>query len=268
MRVAYLDCIAGITGDTALAALIDVGVDPDTLRTHLSSLPLGPFELKVTEVEEHGIRATRVDVRTSAAGVIRTYGSVRALLDAGDLPEEALLLAHRIFRRLAEAEARVHRRELEAVTFPAAAGVDAIVAVVGTALGLTMLEVERVFSSAVPTGLGMARTEHGAMPIPSPTVLELLRGAPLFSRGVAAELTTATGAAILAATVEGYGELPAMRLEAVGYGAGKQRLDFPNVLRLLVGQEAPRAWLPGEPGEPELRLVGGSSEPHAPSDAG
>jgi len=268
MRVAYFDCIAGISGDTALAALIDLGVDPDALRQHLSSLPLGPFELEVTEVEEHGIRATRVDVRTSAAGVIRTYGSVRAVLDGADLPEEALRLAQRILRRLAQAEARVHRRGLETVTFPAAAGVDAVVAVVGAALGLSMLGIGRVFSSAVPTGLGMARTEHGAMPIPSPTVLELLRGAPLFSRGVAAELTTATGAALLAAIAEGYGEMPAMRLEGVGYGAGKQALDFPNLLRVLVGQEASPAALPGGPGEPELRLVGGSSELPTGEDAG
>ena len=261
MRVAYFDCIAGITGDMALAALIDAGVDLETLKGHLASLPLGPLELEIAEVEERGIRATRVDVRTSASGVIRTYASVRALLDGGDLPEGALRLAHRIFRRMAEAEARVHRKDLEAVTFHAGAGVDAVVDVVGTALGLTMLRVDRVFSSAVPTGLGMARTEHGAMPIPSPTVVELLRGAPLFSRGVAAELTTATGAAILAATVEGFGELPPLRVEAVGYGAGTQRLEFPNVLRVLVGEEEPASSLPGEPQEPELRLVRSSPEP-------
>ena len=267
MRVAFFDCIAGITGDTALAALIDAGVDPDLLKGHLASLPLGPLELDVAEVDERGIRATRVSVHTSASGVIRTYPSVRALLDAGDLPPSALQLAHRIFRRLAEAEARVHRKDLETVTFHAAAGVDTLVDVVGIALGLNILGVERVFASAVPTGLGMVRTEHGAMPIPSPTVVELLRGAPLFSRGVAAELTTSTGAAILAATVEGFGELPPIRVEAVGYGAGLQRLEFPNILRVLVGPEEPASSLPSEPGEPDLRLVR-EGEAATPGDAG
>ena len=113
-----------------------------------------------------------------------------------------------------------------------------------------MLGVERVFSSAVPTGLGMARSEHGAMPIPSATVVELLRGAPVFSRGVSAELTTATGAAILAATVEGYGEIPALRVEEAGYGAGVGRLDFPNVTRVLIGIEEPATSLPSVPGTP------------------
>lgn len=269
MRLAYFDCIAGISGDAALGALLDAGADPDELQGHLATLPLEPFELELEEVDEHGVRALRASVRTSAtAGVIRTYTSVRSLLDASDLPPEALSLAHRIFRRYAEAEARVQRRDIASVTFHELAGLDAIIDVTGTALGLTMLGVERVFASAVPTGLGMTRTEHGAAPIPSATVVELLRGAPMFSRGVAAELTTATGAAILAATVEGYGEIPALRLERAGYGAGMAPLDFPNVTRVLIGEEEPATSLPSAPGTPELRLVPEPREPRAPEDAG
>jgi uncharacterized protein (TIGR00299 family) protein len=235
MRIAYFDCIAGISGDMALAALIDAGVDFDELRLHLAKLPLEPFDLDVEETDQHGLRATRVTVRASSAGVIRTYASIRALLDAADLPPEALRLAQRIFRRLAEAEARVHHKEVENVTFHEVGAVDSIVDIAGTALALSMLGVERVFASAVPTGLGMMKTEHGVMPIPGPAVVELLRGAPMYSKGVAAELTTPTGAAILAATVEGFGEMPPMRIENVGYGAGTHRLDFPNLLRILVG---------------------------------
>ena len=269
MRLAYFDCIAGISGDSALAALIDAGIDLAELRSHLSTLPLEPFELQIDEVDEHGIRAIRLGVHTSGtAGVIRTYASVRALLDASDLPAEAAQLAHRILRRYAEAEARVQRRDLETVTFHAVAGLDTIVVVTGAALGLTMLGVERVFASAVPTGLGMMRTEHGAMPIPSPTVIELLRGAPLFSRGVTAELTNAAGAALLAAIAEGYGEMPALRVEAAGYGAGQARLDFPNVTRVLVGLEEPASSMPSVPGSPELRLVPGLDEPDGERDGG
>jgi hypothetical protein len=269
MRLAYFDCIAGISGDSALGALVDAGADRDELRAHLATLPLEPFELEFDEVDEHGVRAVRAEVRTSGtAGVIRTYASVRALLDASDLPRDALHLAHRIFRRYAEAEARVQRRDIETVTFHELAGLDAIVDVAGTALGLTMLGVERVFSSAVPTGLGMARSEHGAMPIPSAAVVELLRGAPVFSRGVSAELTTATGAAILAATVEGYGEIPALRIEEAGYGAGAARLDFPNVTRVLIGIEEPASSLPSVPGVPDLRLVPEPPEPDDPGVAG
>jgi uncharacterized protein (TIGR00299 family) protein len=235
MRIAYFDCIAGISGDMALAALIDAGADFDELRLHLAKLPLEPFDLDVEETDQHGLRAKRVTVRATSAGVIRTYASIRALLDAADLPPEALRLAQRIFRRLAEAEARVHHKEVENVTFHEVGAVDSIIDIAGTALALSMLGIERVFASAVPTGLGMTKTEHGVMPIPGPAVVELLRGAPMYSKGVTAELTTPTGAAILAATVEGFGELPPMRIESIGYGAGTHRLEFPNLLRILVG---------------------------------
>ncbi len=268
MRVAYFDCIAGITGDTALAALLDAGLDLDEVRKHLGTLPLDPFELEVEEVEEQGLRATRVTVRAQTTGVIRTFASVRALVDGGGLPPEAHRLAHRMLRLLVDAEARVHRREPDSVTFTDVGGLDTIVDVVGTAVGLTSLGVERIFASAVPTGLGMTRTEHGAMPIPTPTVLELLRGAPLYSRGVAAELTNATGAAILAATVEGYGELPMMRVEAIGYGAGLQRLDFPNLFRVLIGEDEPMSSRPSMPGAPDLHLVSEPVKPHDPGDVG
>lgn len=240
MRLAYFDCIAGISGDMALGALIDAGVDFEEVRNGLAALPLEPFDINLEEVETYGLHATRIEIRTSTAGVIRTYASIRAMLDAAGLPAEALRIAQRIFRRLAEAEAMVHRKEVDVVTFHEVGAVDSIVDITGTALALSMLGVDRVFSSAVPTGLGMTKSEHGAMPIPAPAVVELLRGAPLYSKGVQTELVTPTGAAILAAMVEGYGELPMMRIEAVGYGAGTHRLDFPNVLRILVGEEEPQ----------------------------
>jgi len=235
MRLLYFDCIAGISGDMALGALIDAGADIGAIRTGLQGLPIEPFDLDVESTETGGLAATKVLVRASTVGVIRTYASVRSLLDRAEIPLDAKAMAQRIFRRLAEAEAMVHRRELEQVTFHEVGAVDSIVDIAGTALALSMLGIERVFASAVPTGLGMSKTEHGVMPIPGPAVVELLRGAPMYSKGVAAELTTPTGAAILAATVEGFGELPPMRIESIGYGAGTHRLDFPNLLRILVG---------------------------------
>jgi uncharacterized protein (TIGR00299 family) protein len=237
MRILYFDCIAGISGDMALGALIDAGADVDVVKEGLASLPVDAFTIDIDETESQGLRATRVNVETASAGVIRTYASIRALLDDAGLPEEARRIAQRVFRRLAEAEAFVHRKEVDTVTFHEVGAVDSIVDVTGTALALMTLEVERAFCSPVPTGIGMTRSDHGAMPIPAPAVVELLRGAPLYSKGVAAELVTPTGAAILSALVEGYGELPPMRVGAVGYGAGSHRLDFPNVLRVIIGDD-------------------------------
>jgi hypothetical protein len=241
VRIAYFDCIAGISGDMALGALVDAGADFDELRSTLGSLPLEPFDIEMEEVERRGIHAVRIAISAPSKSVIRTYASIRALLDAADLPGPAIELAQRIFRRLAEAEARIHRKEVDLVTFHEIGAVDSIVDIAGTALALTMLGVERCFSSAVPTGMGLAKTEHGATPIPAPAVVELLRGAPLYSRGVPVELVTPTGAAILAATVDGYGDVPSMRVASAGYGAGAHQLDFPNVLRVMIGDEEPSA---------------------------
>ena len=237
MRLLYFDCVAGISGDMALGALIDAGADLERIRTGLEGLPIEPFELEVEEVDTGGLRATKVNVHAPVVGLIRTYTGIRSLLDQAELPLDAKAMAQRIFRRLAEAEAMVHRREVEQVTFHEVGAVDSIVDIVGTALAVTSLGVERIFASAVPTGLGMVKTEHGSMPIPAPAVVELLRGAPMYSRGVSAELVTPTGAAILAALVEGFGELPRLRIDRVGYGAGSTRLDFPNVTRVVIGDE-------------------------------
>ncbi len=241
MRLLYFDCIAGISGDMALGALIDAGADLEPIRKGLEGLPVESFELDVEQVESGGIRATKVNVRTSTDGLIRTYASVRSLLDMAEMPLDAKAMAQRIFRRLAEAEAMVHRRDLDQVTFHEVGAVDSIVDIVGTSLALASLKVDRVFASAVPTGMGMVKTEHGLLPIPAPAVVELLRGAPIYSRNVSVELVTPTGAAILAALVEGFGELPLMRIEHVGYGAGSAQLDFPNVVRVVVGEADPSA---------------------------
>jgi uncharacterized protein (TIGR00299 family) protein len=240
VKVLYFDCISGISGDMALGAMIAAGADADQLRERLDLLPVEPFGLDLDEVETHGIHAMKVTVRAAATGVIRTYANIRSLLEDAKLPTPALSLAQRIFRRLAEAEASVHRRDIEQVTFHEVGAVDSIVDIVGVAVALTSLGVERVFCSAVPTGMGLVKTEHGLMPIPTPAVIELLRGVPMYSRAVPVELVTPTGAAILAATVEGFGELPPIRLESAGYGAGTLRSDFPNVLRVLVGEEDPK----------------------------
>jgi uncharacterized protein (TIGR00299 family) protein len=241
VRIAYFDCLAGISGDMALGALLDAGADFDAVREHLAQLPLEPYEVDVDERQTGGLRATKVTVRAEHTALVRTYSSIRMLLDAAPLPAEAKATAQRIFRRLAEAEARIHRKEVELVTFHEVGGIDSIVDIVGTALALHLLGIERVFASAIPTGTGMVRTEHGLLPLPAPAVVELLRGAPMYSRGIPVELVTPTGAAILAATAEGFGDLPLMEVESVGYGAGTHELEFPNVVRVFVGTEASAA---------------------------
>jgi pyridinium-3,5-bisthiocarboxylic acid mononucleotide nickel chelatase len=237
MRIAYFDCFSGICSEMALGALVDAGADLGRIADAVRLLPLQRFWIEREEVEVRGIAATRIHLRSEPAEVIRTYASVRAMLEDSGLPSGPKRSAQLVFKRLAEAEGRVRGKEPDLVTFHEYGELDSVVEIVGCALALDMLKVDRVFSSPIPTGLGMIRTEHGMMPVPGPVVLDLLRGVPTYSRGTPAELVTATGAAILAAVAEGYGEMPMMRSEEVGYGAGHLRLDFPNVLRVVIGAE-------------------------------
>ncbi|MGH2829611.1 MAG: nickel pincer cofactor biosynthesis protein LarC [Actinomycetota bacterium] len=234
-RVAYFDCFSGIAGDMTLGALFDAGVPVEAVEAPLQKLSIDPFELEVTRVERLGLAATSVRVRVAETGVLRTYASVRSVIEQADLPARAKETALTIFRRLAEAEAKVHGKEVAHVPFHELGSVDTIVDVVGATLALDHLGVEEVHASAVATGMGMIRTEHGIFPVPGPAVVELLKGAPMYSRGIPTELVTPTGAAILAGTAKSFGELPALRIESVGYGAGMRELEIPNVLRVIIG---------------------------------
>jgi uncharacterized protein (TIGR00299 family) protein len=234
--VAFFDCFSGIAGDMVLGAMVDAGVPLEVIAAPLEKLPIDPFELEPVRVERLGIMATAIRVRAEDSSIARTYASIRAILEEAPLPSRAKQLALKIFQRLAEAEATVHGKDVAHVRFHELGAVDTIIDIVGAALGLEYLGVERVHASAVATGMGMMRTEHGVYPIPGPAVVELLKDVPIYSRGIPNELVTPTGAAILTATARSFGDIPPMRISRVGYGAGTRELDIPNVLRLLIGE--------------------------------
>jgi uncharacterized protein (TIGR00299 family) protein len=213
---AYFDCFAGVAGDMVLGALLDAGGSAEALRAGLAGVPVDPFELEVTGVERGGIGATHVRVRARRSPVIRTWAYLRGALGEADLPAPVRERSLAVFGRLAEAEAQIHRKPVDQIHFPEVGAVDAVVDIVGSALLLHELGITEVWASAVATGTGLARSEHGVLPVPAPAVLELLRGVPIYSGGVAAERTTPTGAAILAATADRFPELPPLRVAAVG----------------------------------------------------
>jgi pyridinium-3,5-bisthiocarboxylic acid mononucleotide nickel chelatase len=236
---AWFDCFAGIAGDMALAALLDAGAELEALRAGLARLPLEPYGLDVERVERGGIGATMVTVRPQGGARRRTWGELRTVVAEADLSERVRERSLATLERLAVAEGRVHRVPPEEVHFHEVGAVDTLVDVVGTALLLDQLGVTDVRASSVALGSGTVRGEHGVLPVPAPAVLELLRDAPVHAGGVAAELTTPTGAAILAASASSWGELPPVRVAAIGYGAGSRRHDeVPNLLRVVLGEPA------------------------------
>jgi uncharacterized protein (TIGR00299 family) protein len=241
-RLLYLDCIGGIAGDMLLASLLDAGADADAVRAGLSRLDVDGLALELGATQRHGIRAARATVRGAPVQHRRTWSSIRTQIDAARLPERARARAQDAFRRLAHAEARIHDVDPEDVHFHEVGAVDAIGEVCGVTLALEELGIERVVCSPLPVARGLIDAAHGRLPLPAPATLALLEGAPLHGVEVQGELVTPTGAALVAALAEGYGPLPAMTLQTVGYGAGtRDPSAVPNVVRAIVGLAAPAA---------------------------
>jgi uncharacterized protein (TIGR00299 family) protein len=257
MRIAYFDCPSGAAGDMIVGALVDAGVPFEALRSELAKLHLPGWSLERREVMKGVFRATKVDVHVhdhdhagDTAGHSHAHGhdrhehrdrnlhSILDLIAASDLPGAVKANASRIFTRLGEAEARVHGTTVDHVHFHDVGAVDAIVDVTGACVGLHLLGVDQVHCSALPLGGGFVTGAHGRIPIPGPGTAELLKGFPVVDTGVRRELVTPTGAAILTTLARAAGAMPAMTVEAVGYGAGNMELDAPNVIRLFLGRAA------------------------------
>jgi uncharacterized protein (TIGR00299 family) protein len=240
--LAYFDCFSGISGDMTLGALVHLGVPLDWLEGSIASLPLEGFALRAADVEVNGIRAKRVVVEAADSRRHRHYTDIRDLVAASPLPDGVKASALAVFRRLAEAEAAVHGCAPEEVHFHEVGAVDAIVDIVGAALGLHRLGVTAAAAAPVPTGSGFVDCRHGRLPVPAPATAWLLKGIPTHGGGVEAELTTPTGAAILATFARDFGPQPPMIVRAVGYGAGSRELSpGPNLLRLMIGEALPAA---------------------------
>jgi pyridinium-3,5-bisthiocarboxylic acid mononucleotide nickel chelatase len=236
MRIAYLDCASGISGDMTLGALVDAGAELATIQAGIDSLGLPSCRLVTSEVKKRGFRATQITVEHEPEHKHRHLHHITAMIEQSKLTPRSQELATRIFTRLAKAEAKVHGSTIEKVHFHEVGAVDSIADIVGSAIGFELLGIEHVVCSPVPTGHGFVEIAHGRCSIPAPATGELLRGVPLAALDVEGELTTPTGAAIVAASAEQFGPLPAMRVERIGYGAGVK--DFPqaNLLRVLVGE--------------------------------
>ena len=237
MRIAYLDCLSGISGDMMLGALIDAGVDIAQIQAGVDSLGLPSCRFVADTVSKSGFRATNVNVQYEPEHVHRHLHHITEMIDQSQLTTNQKDLAKRIFTKLGAAEAKVHGCSIEKVHFHEVGAVDSIADIVGTAIGWDLLGVDRIECSSIPTGTGTVKIAHGTVSIPAPATAELLTNIPLAQSDIAAELTTPTGAAIVATIVDKFGSLPAMQIRTVAFGAGDRDLESqPNVLRLLIGE--------------------------------
>jgi uncharacterized protein (TIGR00299 family) protein len=237
MRQAYLDCSSGVSGDMLLAALLDTGLDARRLLAELRKMRLGFYEFKLTRAVRGNLVGARVDIRVPSRQPHRKLADIEELIDKTELAETVKEKALKIFRRLAEVEGKLHNLPPSEIHFHEVGAVDAIIDIVGACVGLELLEVSELTCSPLNVGGGRVEAEHGSLPVPAPATAELLKDIPIYSSGVEGELVTPTGAAIVSTLARGFGPLPPMKVERIGYGAGEK--DFPkfaNVARLFVGE--------------------------------
>jgi uncharacterized protein (TIGR00299 family) protein len=242
-RHAYFDCLSGISGDMTLAALIDLGVDPASIEAAIQSMGLPEVRIRTAEVKKCGFRAQSVDIEHPPEHAHRHLHHIEEMIDAAtEIEADAKALAKRIFHHVAVAEAKVHGTTLQKVHFHEVGAIDSIADIVGSAVGLTTLGITQATASPIPTGTGSIKIAHGTVSVPAPATAEILRGIPIAESSIAAELTTPTGAAIIREFCSGFGPLPAMQIDSIGYGAGTMDLpEQPNLLRILVGRSASAA---------------------------
>lgn len=242
MKIAYLDCASGISGDMTLGALVAAGVALERLSAAVESLGLPGCRLVAEEVKKNGFAATQVRVEYEPEHKHRHLHHITAMIDASNLTERQKDVARQIFARLAKAEAKVHGTSVDKVHFHEVGAADSIADIVGSAVGWDLLAVDRVVCSPIPTGCGTIKIAHGRCSIPAPATAELLCGVPLAESDIPFELTTPTGAAIATTLAEQFGPLPAMTIHRIGCGAGQRDLEQqPNVLRLLIGETSAEA---------------------------
>ncbi len=245
MKILYYDCFSGISGDMNLGAMLDLGVDASCLKEALKKLRLDGYELRIRRDERRGIGGTRVEVllpSVDSSPIRRNYRDIVHLVEKSGLAGEIQNTALAIFTKIAEGEAKIHGCKPEEVHFHEVGAVDSIVDIVGAAICLEFLKVDRILSSPVEVGGGFVRCAHGVLPVPAPATAEILRGIPLKTGAVPFETTTPTGAAILAATVDCFTDRMDFTPGKIGYGIGQRDTEIPNVLRIFLGEmEADRA---------------------------
>jgi len=240
MIVAYTDAFSGISGDMFLGALLDAGLPVEILNKELAGLALHGYQLQIAKTDQHGLAATRITITISHDHQHRTFRTIKDLLDKSTLHPAVKEKSLAIFSALAQAEAQVHGCPPDDVHFHEVGAVDAIIDIVGAAIGLHYFGIEQLIASPLPLSRGWVECAHGRLPLPAPAVCELVKGMPVYGTDLAQELVTPTGAAILKGCCRSFGPFPPMRINRVGYGAGSRQLadGRPNLLRLVIGTAA------------------------------
>ena len=238
MKIAYFDCFSGISGDMILGALIDLGLDINFLKRELGKLNLGDYSIESKKIVKNGIAATKFDViaKNSRRHEERNLNEINKIIDNSKLDANIKNTIKKIFLKIAVAEAKIHNKPIDKIHFHEVGAIDTIIDIAGSVIGFKKLGIEKIYCSKLNVGSGFVEFSHGKFPVPAPATAEILKGAPIYHNNIPAELVTPTGAAIITTLANSFGEMPAMKVEKIGYGAGTKDLEQPNVLRVFLGE--------------------------------
>ncbi|MDD5063311.1 MAG: nickel pincer cofactor biosynthesis protein LarC [Phycisphaerae bacterium] len=237
MKIAYFDCFAGAAGDMIVAAMLDAGLDAEFLKAQLATLGLKNFDIKITETKRTGLRALSFLPVVQKEHAHRNLKDITKIITQSKISEQAKKTAITVFEKIAKAEGKVHGKDPNEIHFHEVGALDSIVDIVSASIGFAALGLDKIYCSTLSVGGGTIECAHELLPVPAPATAELLKGVPIISGPGQFELLTPTAAAILTTVVDRFCPLPAMSIEAIGYGAGsRQSQEFPNVLRLILGQ--------------------------------
>jgi len=239
MKIAYLDCFSGISGDMFLGALLDAGLNFDALREALGTLPLEGYTLEMKREKRGNLFGTFFDVKVEKERQShRGLKDIVKIIQAGGLSKDVQNKSIQIFTSIAQEEGKIHNRSPGEIHFHEVGAVDSIIDIVGSVFGVEYLGIGSISASSLPLGSGFVETQHGRIPIPAPATIALLQGIPVYQSGLEHELVTPTGAALVKELATSFGSLPPMTVERVGYGAGSRNLpDRPNLLRIIIGHD-------------------------------
>jgi uncharacterized protein (TIGR00299 family) protein len=244
MRILYFDCFSGISGDMTVAALVDAGADRSYIEEELTKIKLEPYTLDWKRVIKRGISSLKFDVVLDPDHPPkhhRHYSEIVQIIERAGFNERVTSLSLAIFEKIGLAEAKIHGIDVEHVHFHEVGAIDSIVDIIGVALAIDSLHIDKIVASPVPLGSGTIHIDHGIYPVPAPATLEMMRGVPIAPTNYSMELTTPTGAGIISGIVDEFSKsYPAMIVESIGYGAGTRELPKqPNVLRVVIGKADP-----------------------------
>lgn len=236
MRVAFFDCVGGVSGDMLLSSLIDAGASKNALQNVIRSLKLTDCSATVEKVMRGALSAQQVTITTPRQEIERHLAELVDIIDQAEISQDIKDRSKSVLKRIAQVEAKIHDSTIDSIHLHEVGGDDTLIDIVGVLSMLEELEIERVYSSSLPLARGMINSMHGLIPLPAPATLALLKDVPVrYLDNIEAELVTPTGAALLTSLVDDFTDFPPMKIERIGIGAGHRDLPFPNVVRVLIG---------------------------------